>query len=113
VERLKAYRKKHPQDHLIFPNANGRPEQHFLRRLKILALKARLNCGHCVNKKGLRCDEHAVCENWELHKFRKSALVAVDCGIGSRQDDGCTVYEGSSGRRRQSVANGGRLAGSR
>src|SRR5229473_1889479 len=30
-----------------------------------------------------------------------------------RQDDGCTVYEGSRGRRRQSLAYGVRLAGSR
>lgn len=72
VERLKAYRKRHPQDHLIFPNATGRPEQHFLRRLKILALKASLNCGHCVNNKVLRCDKKTVCENWGLHKFRKT-----------------------------------------
>lgn len=72
LEQLKEYRKKHSTDRLIFQNSSGRPEQHFLRRLKNLALKAGLNCGHRVNKNGLRCDKHAVCENWELHKFRKT-----------------------------------------
>jgi integrase/recombinase XerD len=31
-----------------------------------------MNCGHCTNKAGRRCDKHPVCKNFELHKFRKT-----------------------------------------
>jgi integrase len=43
--------------------------------LKNLAHRAKLNCGHCKNlgeKKKQNCKEHAVCGEWELHRFRKT-----------------------------------------
>ncbi|MGB7495042.1 MAG: tyrosine-type recombinase/integrase [Candidatus Acidiferrum sp.] len=68
--RMKASR-AHLRD-LVFPNSEGRPEGHFLRKLKILAHRAGLNCGRCVGEDGTRCSDHAVCGEWELHRFRKT-----------------------------------------
>jgi integrase/recombinase XerD len=47
----RARRKQRPDDQLIFPTKAGKPQGHFLRRLKKVALRAGLNCGDCVNKK--------------------------------------------------------------
>jgi len=38
-------------DYLIFANADGKPNGHFLRDLQDLALRARLNCGHCTARR--------------------------------------------------------------
>src|ERR1035438_5083822 len=56
----------------VFPAACGRPEGHFLRKLKMIAFRGGLNCGNCVNRKGLSCKTHPVCEYWCLHKFRRT-----------------------------------------
>src|ERR1700684_1660821 len=47
VELLKARKKKAPHPRWIFVNEDGRPDNHFLRKLKRIALRAGLNCGHC------------------------------------------------------------------
>jgi integrase/recombinase XerD len=69
---LKKRQKEHANDFLIFPGEDRKVEGHMLRVLKSLALRAGLNCGHCVNKKGLKCKTHAVCSHWMLHRFRKT-----------------------------------------
>jgi integrase len=69
----------------LFPNALGRPNGHFLRVLKKLAKRAGLNCGECVTKKGLSCQEHPVCDKWELHKFRRTfATIHHESGVSAR-----------------------------
>jgi integrase/recombinase XerD len=72
VALLKRRRLRYPKTRLIFPAENGGPDLHMLRIVKRLALRAKLNCGHCTNKKGQRCDKHAVCDRFGLHKFRKT-----------------------------------------
>jgi integrase/recombinase XerD len=72
VELLQERRKRHPRTRLIFPGSNGKPNGHLLRSIKALALKAGLNCGHCINKAGKSCATHPVCRNFVLHKFRKT-----------------------------------------
>jgi len=52
VDTLRARRAKYPNTRLIFPNDGGKPNGHFLRTLKSLALRAGINCGHCYNKAG-------------------------------------------------------------
>ena len=67
-------RHAHPRD-LVFPNSEGRPQGHFLRMLKELAYRAGLNCGRCMgvlDGKEVSCRTHAVCGEWELHRFRKT-----------------------------------------
>jgi integrase len=72
VDGLKTYVLTIPARRLIFVNSQGGAEGHFLYKCKEVALRAGLNCGHCVNKKGLSCAKHPVCANWSLHKFRRT-----------------------------------------
>ena len=87
VERLRDRRRRHPDDILIFQNRNGRPDVHLLRIIKRVALRAGLNCGHCVAKskkdgkhackhpackEGLSCKHHPVCKKWIIHTLRKT-----------------------------------------
>jgi integrase/recombinase XerD len=68
---------------LVFVNRDGRPEGHFLYKLKNIALKAGLNCGHCKTGKKdefgniipgteLYCKTSPVCKNWTVHKMRRT-----------------------------------------
>src|SRR5690348_8414521 len=47
VAMLKERRKNPAHARWIFVNEEGRPDNHFLRKLKRIALRAGLNCGHC------------------------------------------------------------------
>ena len=47
VDLLKARKKNAPHPRWIFVNEDGRPDNHFLRKLKRIAHRAGLNCGHC------------------------------------------------------------------
>lgn len=71
--KLQERRVARPQDRLIFPTAEGKPNGHLLRRLKESAFAAGLNCGLCVNRAGQSCKKHAVCGKWKLHSFRRTA----------------------------------------
>ena len=64
IERMKARRKRYPSTRLIFETATRKPERHMLRIIKSLALRAGVNCGECVNKKGKSCIEHPVCKHF-------------------------------------------------
>ncbi len=71
VEALQARRKNaDPAVRWVFPNANGKPDGHFLRKLKQIARRAGLNCGHCA-----ACKDRDECENFFLHRFRKTAAT--------------------------------------
>ncbi len=85
IAALKECRHKNPQARLLFSTPAGKPDGHFLRRLKMVALKAGLNCGHCVNKQGLCCATDPVCKHWELHRFRKTfATLHHEGGVSAR-----------------------------
>jgi len=56
----------------IFPNEEGQPEGHFLRKFKKVAYRAGLNCGQCESD-GKSCKTVAEgCEKHFLHKLRKT-----------------------------------------
>jgi len=65
-------------DQPLFPSATGRPDGAMLEKLKAVAHRSKLNCGHCVVKHKLddgtikinRCAEGPYCTRWFLHKFR-------------------------------------------
>lgn len=85
IERMQARRRRYPDSRLIFGNAAGKPQGHFLRQLQRLAKREGLNCGGCVNRKGESCAGNAVCSNWGLHRFRKSfATMHHDNGVPVR-----------------------------
>ena len=65
-------------DDPLFPSATGRPDGAMLEKLKAVAYRGKLNCGHCVvthkledgDVKVNRCAEGPYCGRWFLHKFR-------------------------------------------
>jgi integrase/recombinase XerD len=86
VRELKARREAHPDDRWLFLSAQGNPDNHFLRKLKKIALRAGLNCGQCETtitvgeyngrkKVKVRCDKYPVCEHYILHRFRKTCAT--------------------------------------
>ena len=83
---LKARRKSAFHDRWIFVNDEGRPDKHFLRKLKRIALHAGLNCGQCktritVGRYGKKkvvevsCKDQPVCEHIYLHRLRKTCAT--------------------------------------
>lgn len=72
IDALKDYALAVDPRRLIFVNSEGGPEGHFLVKCKQVALRAGLNCGHCVNRVGKSCARYPVCAQWSLHKFRRT-----------------------------------------
>ncbi len=83
---------------LVFANRDGRPEGHFLYKLKNIALKAGLNCGHCKTGKKdefgniipgteLCCKTSPVCSHWTLHKMRRTWATML------LEQPGVNIYE--------------------
>jgi len=79
IALLRTFRPKDAgPDQPLFPSATGRPDGAMLEKLKAVAHRAKLNCGHCVVKHKLddgtikinRCAEGPYCTRWFLHKFR-------------------------------------------
>jgi len=86
IRELKERREKHPHDRFVFLSKQGKPDNHFLRKLKKIALRAGLNCGQCKTTitvgeyKGKKrvevsCKTHSVCEHYILHRFRKTCAT--------------------------------------
>jgi integrase/recombinase XerD len=65
-------------DDPLFPSTSGRPDGSILEKLKAVAYRATLNCGHCSLTHKLedgtvrinRCKGGPFCSRWFLHKFR-------------------------------------------
>jgi integrase len=68
-------------DDPLFPSATGRPDGAMLEKLKAVAWRGKLNCGHCAVPQELkdgsirinRYGEGPFCGRWFLHKFRHFA----------------------------------------
>jgi integrase len=83
VELLTAHKKTVKGSEWIFPNEEGNPEGHFLRKFKKACFKAGLNCGKCkttrtegrYEKKQVEkcCKDYSEgCEKHYLHRLRKT-----------------------------------------
>jgi integrase len=83
AEALKERKKKAPHPRWIFVNEESRPDNHFLRKFKRIALRAKVNCGHCTapwtagryhttRKIQVMCTTHPVCQHHYLHRLRKT-----------------------------------------
>ncbi len=88
VGALKEYQARqtgtNPHD-LVFPTSQGRPDRKFENKLKRIAYRAGLNCGHCISKYGNKCSEGPYCGNWFLHKFRHTfATTSLEAGVSIR-----------------------------
>lgn len=85
IELLQNRRLRYPGTRLIFPAKGGKSDGHMLRAIKSLALRAGVNCGECVNKKGRSCATHPVCKKAILHKMRKTfATILHQNGVTAR-----------------------------
>jgi integrase/recombinase XerD len=83
VNLLRKRRRADSDARWIFVNEEGRPDNHFLRKFKRIALRAGVNCGHCKTTvtKGkyhakktveVTCKTDPVCEHIYLHRLRKT-----------------------------------------
>lgn len=79
IAMLRKFRPKDASpDAPLFPSSSGRPDGAMLEKLKAVAYRAKLNCGHCSVTHRLedgavkinRCAEGPYCARWFLHKFR-------------------------------------------
>jgi integrase len=68
LEHLKGRREANPDDRLVLPTAEGKPNGKLLRSLKRLAKTEGLNCGIC---KGCKAPL-GECQQWTLHKLRRT-----------------------------------------
>ena len=90
VEELKTRKKS--SSRWIFPSKQGKPDGHFLRKLKKVAFRAGSNCGHCrASRNGaeVTCKTHDVCKEFKLHRFRKTAATrwqSADIPVRDIQD---------------------------
>jgi integrase/recombinase XerD len=85
MERLRKRRERYPDAKLIFPGKRGKPNCNLLDIVKNLALKAGVNCAECLNKHGLSCKDHPVCDRVICHRFRKNfASMQHHAGTDSR-----------------------------
>lgn len=73
------------RDDLVFPTSEGRPDKKFENKLKKIAYRAGLNCGHCNSRHGNKCHEGPYCSKWFLHKFRHTfATTCLEEGVSIR-----------------------------
>ena len=70
---------------LVFPTDKGKTDKKFENKLKRLAWRSGLNCGHCKSKYGNRCAEGPHCSKWGLHKFRHTfATASLESNVSIR-----------------------------
>jgi len=78
VTMLKTRKKQHADCKLIFPNRDCKPNGHFLRILKRVALRAGLNCGHCKGTTGKLTgkDKNKIIADYQEEPNGAAALTA-------------------------------------
>ena len=126
ITLLKVRRKKALHDRWIFVNEEGRPDNHFLRKLKRIALRAGLNCGQCktsitvgrFEKKKVvevSCKNQPVCEHIYLHRLRKTCATrwheagvpirTIQVWLGHKNLETTMIYLGvtDSGKLRDNI----------
>jgi integrase len=84
VKTLKQRSENSQHPRWIFINGDNNPESHFLDKFKRIALRAGVNCGHCLTTRNegrykkrsvqVSCETHPVCEKIILHRLRKTKL---------------------------------------
>jgi integrase len=67
VKVLQEWRAGNRHTQLVLGTKGDRPNRKWLRSLKRLARKAKLNCNRCD-----ACRKRQECEHWTLHSFRRS-----------------------------------------
>src|ERR1035438_7693734 len=72
-DELILWKADHPGQVLIVPNSNGNPDTRLLKSLKRFVYLHGLRCGQCGHCRLGNPD----CEEWELHRFRRTYATAL------------------------------------
>ena len=81
VRSLKKLQAKSNSCPVVFPTSGCKPKRDFLDCCKIIAKRAKLNCGQCDGCRG----RAKWCEHWFLHKFRATfATWSLWAGVDLR-----------------------------
>jgi len=118
IRLLKARKEKRQHPRWIFVNDEGRPDNHFLRKLKRIALHTGLNCNQCKTtltlgkydrkrKVEVSCETQPVCEHIKLHRFRKTCATrwqeagipirTIQAWLGHKELETTMLYLGVTG----------------
>jgi integrase len=73
IEELRQWQQDHSGQMLIVQTAKGTPDLRMIRSLKRFAYLHGLRCGRCEHCRS----GHPECEEWELHKFRRTYITAI------------------------------------
>jgi integrase len=77
LDELRQWEQDHPGQMLITAGPKGRPELHLIQKLKRFAYLHGLRCGRCSHCRA----GNPECEEWELHKFRRSYISPRSYGM--------------------------------
>jgi len=87
VAALKERKKQAPHPRWVFVNKDGKPEGHFLKKLKRIAFQAGLNCGHCTSETSeMNATERSEAfkkkfgtglDNWDEHFGKNYKLTRI------------------------------------
>jgi integrase len=73
LEELRPWEADHPSQRLIIQTAKGGPELRMIRHLKRFVYLHGLRCGRCHHCRA----GNPNCEDWELHKFRRTYITGI------------------------------------
>lgn len=73
LEELRHWEAGHPGQELIIQTDRGFPELHLIMKLKRFVYVHGLCCGRCHHCRS----GNAECEEWELHKFRRTYITGI------------------------------------
>ena len=85
IAELKTRRIANPDARFIFGLPSGKVDGHMLRKFKVAAWQADLNCGFCISRKGKTCRSGPYCSRYILHTLRKTfAFMHSESGVSPR-----------------------------
>jgi integrase len=83
-DELMRWKADHPGQTLIVPNGKGKPNLRLIRDLKRFAYLHGLRCGRCSHCRS----GNPECEEWELHKFRRTYATGLVRNVDLRTAQG-------------------------
>jgi integrase len=84
LEELRQWGEDNPRQLLIIQTDSGRPDLSLIKKLKRFAYLHGLRCGRCAHC----CSGNPECEDWELHKFRRTYATALERNVDLRTAQG-------------------------
>jgi integrase len=73
LEELRQWEIDHPDQQLIIQTDRGLPDLYLMQQLKRFVHQHGLSCGRCHHCRS----GYPGCEEWELHKFRRTYITGI------------------------------------